>query len=266
MKKLLKYVAIFIINIRARNAAFTDVLARSGSLLFRIWMFSQLYVASYKAVNKSAIGGLSVAMVIWSIILVQAFRTATRPRVFEIINEEVKSGTIAYSLIKPVSFMLFHYYGFMGRAIPNIISNISVGIIFAYIFKVSIPITIGGIFGGCVLLFFGYMLDFLINFTIGIMAFWCEDNEPFNKIYQHIQYVFGGVILPISLFPGTIRTVAEYLPFSHLFYSASRIIVNFDERLFFYFLSIQICWLIAGFLIAYVLFKRGVKYVSIQGG
>lgn len=265
-KKILKYWAVFKINLRARTAFLINIFARSGALIFRIWMYSQLFIAGYNALGKSSIGNLTIVMTVWTIMFTQCFRSATRPRVFETINDEVKSGGIAYTLIKPLSFILFHYCGFMGRMLPGMMTNLLVGVLLAYFFIGLLPITLSGILAGMLLLFFGYTLDFLINLIIGLAAFWYENNEPFDKIYQHTQYIFGGVIVPVALFPDTLKIIAEYLPFSHLYYSASRILVGFDANLFITFLLIQISWILFCGLLALVLYKRGIRHVALQGG
>ena len=265
-KKVLKYWAIFKINLRARVAFFINVVARSLALVFRIWMYSQLFIAGYHSLEKTTIGSFTIGMTVWTIMFTQCFRSATRPRVFETINDEVKSGGIAYTLIKPLSFILFHYCGFMGRMLPGIATNLLVGVFLAYFFIGLIPITLSGIVAGVLLLFLGYTLDFLINLIIGLTAFWYENNEPFDKIYQHTQYVLGGLIVPVALFPDTLKIFAEYLPFSHLYYSASRIFVCFDEHLFITFLLIQSCWILFCGLLALILYTRGIRHVVLQGG
>jgi len=267
IKKILKYFYIAKTSAQSRTAYTANLIARSFAVMFRIWMFSQLYIASYKAIGQTTVGGLSVAAAIWSMILVQCFRSSTRPRTDQLIGEDVRSGAVALSLNKPFSFILFHYFNFLGRVFPGLVSTLIVGIFSAIILVGGLSITsIMPIILGSLLLLLGYTLDFFINFSIGITAFWIEDQEPFAWIYQRIQYVFGGLIVPLSLFPDKIARIAEFLPFSQLYYGAARTIVQFEPNLFFKFLLTQIGWIIVFALIAILIFKKGMKNVSINAG
>jgi ABC-2 type transport system permease protein len=155
----------------------------------------------------------------------------------------------------------------LGRVLPGLLSTLFVGILFAIIFigPISMP-SIAAFLLGIFLLFLGYTLDFFINFSIGLTSFWVEDQEPFAWIYQRIQYIFGGVIVPLSLFPDKIAKIAEYLPFSHLYYGAARTIVQFEPKLFLKFLTVQFGWIILFIFIAILIFKKGIKNVSINAG
>jgi len=56
-----------------------------------------------------------------------------------------------------------------------------------------------------------------------------------------------------------LQKIAEFLPFSQLFYSAARLIVNFDMELFQKFILIQFLWIAFFAALAYFIFKKGLK-------
>jgi len=264
--KVLKYFEVAKINYHNNATYGMKVIARSGMVIIRIWIFAQLYRASYSVSGATEIEGLTVRMVIWSLMFAQGFQIATKPVISKLIEEEVKTGTIAHTMNKPYSYILFHYFGFLGRTSLNLLANIAMGIIAVLLLVGPIHLAPIAVFSGILLLFLGYTLDFLIMFIIGISAFWIEDSSAFTWIYGKGQLVFGGLVIPLALFPESIRGIAELLPFSQLYYNAARIAVNFDTGLFLKFGATQLAWiLIAGALSLY-LFKKGVKNVSLNGG
>jgi ABC-type uncharacterized transport system permease subunit len=109
-------------------------------------------------------------------------------------------------------------------------------------------------------------VDFFINSCIGLASLWVEDTIAFQWIYQKAQIVFGGVMLPIALFPEKIRAIAEVLPFSQLFYSGARLMVQFDWLLLQRFVLIQAGWILVFGTLALIMFNRGVRNVSSNGG
>lgn len=264
--KFFKYLEIAKVNYFTNTTYLANFLSKSIMVVLRIWIFTQLYRVTYATANENEIGGLTVPMVIWGLMIAQSLNTATRPQLSKLIDEEVKSGVIAYSINRPYSYILFHYFGSMGRFVSNLISNLTLGFLAAFILVGPISLSWNGLLLGSLLLFFGYTLDFLIDLMIGLISFWVEDISAFNWIYSKSQLIFGGLILPLSLFPDYLRNIAELLPFSQLFYSGSRLIVNFDFQLFQKYLLIQMAWLVFFWLLVGYVFSKGIKHVSVNGG
>jgi ABC-2 type transport system permease protein len=48
---------------------------------------------------------------------------------------------------------------------------------------------------------------------IGLLAFWIEDVSPVFWVVQKLLFVFGGLMLPIELYPRAIQTAAAWTPF-----------------------------------------------------
>jgi ABC-2 type transport system permease protein len=265
-RKLWKYFSVFRISFSDRATYLTNILARSSAVVLRIWIFVQLYSATYRMTGSSEIDGVTVSMVIWMLMLTQSFQMATRPSLAYIISQEVISGGLAYSINKPFSYSLFHFWGYLGRFLPNVLSNLIIGAVAAFILIGGNDFGWLGISLGMVILLGGLIIDFLANFCIGLLSFWVEDISAFNWIYTKSQIALGGVLIPLALFPEKIRSLVELLPFSHLFYSAARLAVGFDWELFWRFLKIQSGWILLLSLVATLIFKRGIKNVSINGG
>jgi len=266
LRKPLKYLSIAEINSRNNLQYLGNLISRGLAITLRIWVFSQLYRVTYAATHVEQIGGLTVAMVVWSLMFAQSFYSAGRPFPSRIIDEEIKSGAFAYAVNKPYSYPLFHFAGYLGRAVPHTITTVALGTIAALILVGPIPLQPIAIGLGAILLFFGYTLEFLMTFLIGLTAFWIEDTSAFTWIYSKGQMVFGGLILPIALFPTTLQRIAELLPFSQLFYGAARLMVQFDIHLFFRFLAIQLAWIAVFAVLVSILFNKGIKHVSQNGG
>jgi len=264
--KFLKYFEIAKVNYYNSAAYLLNLLSRSATVILRIWIFAQLYKVTYAASGVSEIGGMTVAMIVWSLMMTQSFQSSTRPPISQLIDEEVKTGALAYSINRPYSYIFFHMAGFFGRSLPNLFINLSVGLLAALILVGPLDFSFYGIAFGMTLLFFGYILDFFINLIIGLLAFWVEDTSAFTWIYSKGQMIFGGIILPIALFPEYLQKIAEILPFSLMYYGAARIAVNFDFYLFQKFIFMQFVWIFVFGLSAIYLFNKGIKNVSINGG
>jgi len=261
-----KYTAIAQTSYATTTAYLFNLLASALKPAIFIWIFVQLYGATYKASGLAEINGLSLAMVVWTLGLTQAFHMASRPLPAILIEEEVKSGSLAYSLIRPYSYALFHYFNFLGRAFPTLIANGLISVLVLLLLVGTIHLTIPGIVFGLVLLFFGYTMEFSISLIIGLMAFWIEDTSALRWIYSKGQLIFGGMIVPLALFPEKIRNIAELLPFSQFYYAPAQLMISFDIKLFERFALIQFFWLTVFSIISYLCYKKGIRHVAINGG
>ena len=58
--------------------------------------------------------------------------------------------------------------------------------------------------------------------AIGCAAFWLQDASPVYWIWQKFNFVLGGLILPLSLYPEWLQKVAYLSPFSALLNGTGR--------------------------------------------
>jgi ABC-2 type transport system permease protein len=110
------------------------------------------------------------------------------------------------------------------------------------------------------------VLDYCLMAGIGLLAFFFEDTAAFRLIYQKINFVLGGLLLPLDFLPDAIQSVARLLPFNLVLYAPSKLFVAWNWEQFAQMLGLQLVWIaiIAGLLA--LLFRYGARRVSINGG
>jgi ABC-2 type transport system permease protein len=265
-KKRDKYLEIVKVQIKNTTTYVVNLFSRGFVIFMRIWVFTQLYTVTYRVAGATRIDDFTLPMLIWTLMITQSFQNSTRPYVARIIEEEVKTGSLAYTLNRPYSYLLFHYAGFLGRILPSLLTNILVGIGVCLILVGPITFTLSGLAGGTVLLILGYLIEFSLMLSIGLLSFWVEDVSAFVWIYTKGQLVLGGVLLPLTLFPDYLRKITEMLPFAAVFYTPAKLMVSFQPETFWYYLTIQLFWVLLSILTAVFLYRKGIKHVSINGG
>lgn len=264
--RLRAYRAIAYISSLSRTA-FLGALIMNGLLVaLYIWTIKQLYTATYAAAQSQQIGGLTLVEAIWLLMFVQSFERATWPNPISLIDEEIKTGSITYSLQRPYSYILYHLASFFGRILATVTGNLLFGTMAVLMLVGPCSLTFCGLLGGAVAIVLGYILDFFMFFMFGICGFWVEDVKPFTWLYSKSKLIFGGIILPIAFFPAYIQKIVLLLPFSNLYYTASRIIVQFDPYLLVRCITVQLCWIAVLGCCAYALFAKGVRHVTVSGG
>ena len=58
------------------------------------------------------------------------------------------------------------------------------------------------------------ILTLQFGMLIGLCAFWLQDCGPIYWIWQKLTFVLGGLMVPLELYPGWLRELALWTPFS----------------------------------------------------
>ncbi len=265
--KFQKYFAVAKVNYRTYTSYLGDLTARGAVVVIRVWIFTALYTATYATVGARQINGFTVPMVVWTLGLAQSMIYGSGGQfVTKRVAEDVSSGNIAHNLTKPYSYILYNCFLNYGRISATVFGNVVLAVVALLILVGPISFSLPGFFAAILLFFLGLTLNTLMSFLIGLLAFWTEDVTPFRWIYNKAQIIFGGVILPLALFPPKLGHIAEYIPFSQLYYPAARILISFDFHIFVRNLIFQLAWILIMTLLCMFLFKKAAKNISINGG
>lgn len=265
--KLLKYLEVLKVSYLSRSAYIADLFSYGSLAAFRAWVYTQLYSKVFLARGVEVINGLDLKTTIWLLSMVQSFQVSSRTKkMMKNINDDIRNGDIAYSMVKPFNYMFFNISSNFGSILANISINILISVAAALILVGPIRVEISHLALGAVLLFFGYLINISAAFVLGITAFWTEDNSGTRWIYDKLLWIFGGAFLPVAFFPGWLRQIAELLPFTNIFYSPVKTALQFDLHLFWKYLAVQIFWLAFLLVSGQMLFNKARKNLSVNGG
>lgn len=266
MHVLGKYRTIATINMRTRFAYLASMLSELAILSFRFVIAVYFYEATYASTNE-LFDQLTLQELLWCVTLVRCFESsATEPSVSEIIEDDVRSGSLAYAIIKPYSYIFFQYCAFLGRMVANLSFFLPVSVVLMVYFAGVPTLSVQSVILSLVLLLLGQTLNFFIELAIGLLAFWIEDVKSISWAYHTLTLILGGVIIPLAVLPDWFAEIASYLPFRQLFYSAARLMVRFDSDLSISFFTMQLVWLTFVSVMMYYLWRKGSKHVSLGGG
>jgi len=188
------------------------------------------------------------------------------PRLSAVIDQEVKRGDIAYRLTRPVSYILFHYGEYMAEFVIRLCVNLALGGTLTLLIYKQFPLHIAGIVAFALLTVGAATLNFLINMSIAISAFWLEDTSGIELIYARLVMTIGGMMLPLSVFPTWLATIARHLPFQAISYVPARYAIQFQlaecARMFLF----QWEWIAAAAVLLAVCYRLGLRKLHVNGG
>ncbi|MEO8953091.1 MAG: ABC transporter permease [Ktedonobacteraceae bacterium] len=262
---LRKYMAVLRVSIANNLAYLTEVVFRAAFLAVFIYIFLQLWTATFAAKGVHSVGGFRISDMVWYLAATETIALSL-PQLTRLIDQEVRSGQLAYLLGRPCSYVLYHYAEYLGGRFVRLVMNSAVALVLAWLFVGPPPFTWMGLLAWPLVLFLAISIDFVVYFSIGLLAFWTEETTPFFLIVNRMALVLGGVLAPLEVLPQPIRGIAQVLPFSAVLYGPARTLVHFELASFGWLLVQQVVTLAVGGAVMLALYWLATRRVNINGG
>ena len=261
-----KYVAITRANVQNSLAYTWDALSQGVLAILFIFVFSQLWTTTFSLQNADAINGLTLNMTIWYFVWAELVQL-TKINPTRTMQDEVKDGTLAYTLGRPYNYVLYHFFFGLGQVAIRMVVVFVFGSLVALLTTGPLEtfnlLTLPGVLLVTVL---AYVLDYCILASIGLLAFFVEDTVAFRLIYSKIIFVLGGLLIPVDFLPAAIQSVARVLPFNLVVYAPAKLFVAWDGTQFLEIVGLQFVWIGVAAAVLSLLYRYGARRVSINGG
>jgi len=259
-----KAAAVGRIAFRHQLAYKTDFAMRGFFLLFILFVFIQLWSAAYGGDYELVISGFTLKQIVWYLVFTEAL-TMAAPPLCSRIEEEVKNGDVAIRLIRPQSYVGYHFSVFASEALTRFAVHLLVGSAIAWPFVGPPAFGLGWL--GLLELSVGALtVTFLLLMLVGLCAFWVEETSGLYFVLQKLQFTIGGMLLPIDLMPEWLQRICAWLPFQAALYYPAKMAVHFDAALLGRQLAIQIGWIVLLALAVSRMYRRGVAKLHVNGG
>ncbi len=260
-----KYVAVLRVSIASNLAYMMEVFFRALMLIAIVFILSQLWKTTFANRGAKILSGFSVSDMIWYLVAAEVIAMSL-PQLTRRIDQEVRSGQLAYLLGRPCSYVLYNFAHYLGERLVRLIMNCVVGIVLALL-VVGVPhFSWLGIVVWPLVVFLALCIDFVVYFAIGLLAFWTEETQSFAFVYSRLTLVLGGVLAPLEIFPQPLRSIAQALPFSTILYGPARTLVHFQLDRFGWLLVQQGVVLAGGGVLLILLYRVAIRRVNINGG
>ncbi|MBS3985228.1 MAG: ABC-2 family transporter protein [Selenomonadales bacterium] len=258
-----KYTLLASTSLASKLAYPLDALVRSIFFAMVLFIFTKLWSTLLGA--DRAILGFSRAQMVWYLMATESIMLSNA-RIERRIEDEVKSGAVAYTLVRPLHFVWYQCAIFCGETLGHFLLNAIVGAAVAFALVGLPPASLASIPAVLLVAAMAFLMQFFIKVTIAMLAFWVEDTQPFFWVYSKILFTLGGLFVPIDVYPEWLKRIAEILPFNYVLYQPARLFVSFDKEAFLRAAGMQVLWVVALVVLAFFTFRRGVKKVSVNGG
>lgn len=146
-------------------------------------------------------------------------------------NMEIRSGTLAFRLLRPVH-PLVHYAAENAAALP-LRAMISLPLALGLLFTVGadklthdpwvwavVPVSI----------FAGWLITFLALSSIAALAFWVDSINSVAQLWFGFFTLLSGYMMPLEIFPRWLATAAHWLPFRYMLAAPVEMMIGLTPR------------------------------------
>ena len=239
-----------------RSRFFVWIISKPIIMIMQIMIWTAVFTYS----NTSSIGGFSIEQTINYFLFMQIFGNIIYNNLSEDTGEDIYSGYLSMSLLKPVNFSLSKVFGNFGGRIFSFfyesIPTLIVGLVFFNFTIYSLPMMIVSIIS----LFLGLLINSFFSLCWSLIYFRMINFSPFERIKRYALTFISGYYIPIAFMPLAFQKVLKYLPFNYVFYEPSMIYFNiYSNYQILQVLLMQVLWIMILYLLFNILFKKMLK-------
>lgn len=141
------------------------------------------------------------------------------------LAEDIRLGRITAYLVYPFEFWKFHTASFVAFQLAQLCIVAITTIVLTAIGLLP-TLTLTSFCTGAVFSFLVGFLWFTIHYALGLLAFWLEETWMLRVTFIITAQFFSGAVIPLELFPDTLQSTLQWLPFPYMTFVPVKIFMN----------------------------------------
>jgi ABC-2 type transport system permease protein len=185
------------------------------------------------------------------------------------IAADIREGGISQLLLKPINYLAYRLCLYAsGRLIYSVVALGPVGLFIGLMWEyVVFPPDWGTAGWFMVSVVLTGLLQFLMSFTMAMLAFWVLEVSTFIFMLFAVEFIAGGHLFPLDILPAGVLQVLGYTPFPYmLYFPVSVYLGRTTGAAVGQGLLIQAGWVLAAGLVARAVWSRGLRRYGAYGG
>jgi viologen exporter family transport system permease protein len=147
------------------------------------------------------------------------------PQIHLEIQEAIRRGDVVYRLGQPASYVMAEFAAGLGAIAFRmpVLGVTAFGCAFAFTrwtppFSTIVLFIPFGVAAAALLV--------ALYLWIGLLAFWLHDVSPVFWIAQKLMFVYGGLMLPLTMYPAPMQKAAVFTPFPAMLFAPASLVLG----------------------------------------
>jgi viologen exporter family transport system permease protein len=184
---------------------------------------------------------LTFQSVVWYMAITELIAIAVWTQYRE-VREDVLNHHISGLMVMPVSYFGLKTGEWLGRSVENMIRFLVLGALVAYLLTGGFALELSDLPSLVLSLLLAIVIFNNIHLLIGLTEVWGAHARPVFLIVQKMLFLFGGLLLPLEIYPSWIQNLAWATPFPAILYGPASFAFEKTGSELSWLLVIQIFW------------------------
>lgn len=249
---------------------FADLLANRtrfvvGVLTYVIYIsvFNGIYQAVYQ--SGGSVGDFSLNEALSYVAVAWLLRSLYTNRLDEELTQEVRQGSVALSLLRPVDLSRAKVAAALGEAgFRALAFTLPAALLVVFLYPLELPTSSGAGLRFAASAFLSLLVYTQLNLLVGLTAVFTEHTLGIQRAKRAMTDLFGGVLLPLSVFPDWAQTALTLSPFQAVAYAPLQLYLGKASPLQVY--GTQAFWVVTLYIVSRLVWRRAVTTLTVQGG
>lgn len=187
------------------------------------------------------------------------------------LNEQVMTGSVSYSMLRPVDLHSWWLWRAMGQKTVGVAMRLLPMILLQMIlppdWRMLPPESFTAFARFLLSLSVGFLAITQVNLIASAVTMRTQDNRGISGMISLVMFIFSGNIIPLTLMPARLQTVMRLQPFAQLLDAPIRMYLGgmsgpeWAETM-----SVQVIWLVLLWGLSRLMWRRNLARIEIQGG
>lgn len=255
-----------------RLSVIEQVQYRAANLFYMIGMITEpvVYLVVWSTIadqRGGAVGGYTPATfasyyIVWT--LVRNMNIVFTPFGWE---QRIRDGSFSAQLIRPLHPIHYDLAFFAGWKVVVMVMWVPLAAGLSLAFRPSLDPRVSQIATFVVAIWGAYLIRSLLLWMLGMITFWTTRIGAVFEVFFAAELLMSGRVVPMTLMPSSIQTLADYLPFESTFgFPITALVGPITDAELAAGLARQAVWIGLGSLGVAVMWRRAIKvYTAVSG-
>ncbi|MGO3504296.1 ABC transporter permease [Brachybacterium tyrofermentans] len=193
--------------------------------------------------------------------------TLFQPFMFDSLLGRLRTGAIAFDVMRPVSAVPVALARQLGGTIAQLPAAVAALVVGLALGAIALPGSWASGLACLLSLVLGFAIALIVNFTVGLVGFWTLETGGAFLIYRMLAQFSSGALIPLWFMPDWLTGILTLLPFSAQVFVPLSIYVDRDPGWHtVQAIGLQALWIAILLALAALVWRRAIRRLVIFGG
>ena len=244
---------------------------RAATYMYLVGMVAEpvIYLVVWSTIAEQSggmVGGLTAGefaayYIVWT--LVRTMNIVFTPYGWE---WRIREGQLSAQLLRPLHPIHYDLAEFAGGKLPWVLFYLPIAVVLTLVFDPTFDIRWQEVMVFAVAIWGAYLIRTFNQSALGLMCFWTTRVGAVFQLYIVLELLLSGRLVPLTLFPGWVQTLAWFLPFRWTFYFPIETLVgDLSNAELLGGLAMQVFWTLAGIGVFSLVWRYAIRRYTAVG-